>query len=242
MKQAPDVHSSAPEYAARFSGAAGEVLLSRQRQVFLEVQRRLYPGGIAGKSVLDVGGGHAQLLPILLAEGAKVTLLASSEEAIGMSQSLVSDGKVTLHTGPLDAGTEPERSYDLVVCFRILPHVDDPQRLLQGLERVAREALIVEYPPLLSVNLVAPLLFWAKKLVEKSTRTFTLFWDHQVARALTGSQRVICAGQFVVPLAAIRLVAKVPAAFKAVLLLDTLCAPLRGILGGPRIVGFKRLR
>ena len=69
-----DVETSSAAYARRFEGAVGRWFLDVQARVTLELLRPR-----AGTSVLDVGGGHAQLTGPLLAAGCQVTVYGSAE-------------------------------------------------------------------------------------------------------------------------------------------------------------------
>ena len=72
------------------------------------------------------------------------------------------------------------RSYDVVLCFRLLPHVARWPQLVATLAQLARRAVIVDYPTRRSVNAAAELFFRLKKGIERDTRPFTVFRDHQV--------------------------------------------------------------
>jgi len=70
---APDVATSSDDYARRFARPVGEWFLSVQEQACLDLVRP-WRGG----SVLDVGGGHAQVAVPLAREGYAVTVLGST--------------------------------------------------------------------------------------------------------------------------------------------------------------------
>jgi len=72
---APDVATSSDDYARRFARPVGEWFLSVQEQACLDLVRP-WRGG----SVLDVGGGHAQVAVPLAREGYAVTVLGSTPE------------------------------------------------------------------------------------------------------------------------------------------------------------------
>ena len=72
--ETPDLESSTDEYAQRFAGPVGDYFL----EVQTEAVRKLMPSPV-GCSVLDVGGGHAQLAGPLVEAGYDVTILASDE-------------------------------------------------------------------------------------------------------------------------------------------------------------------
>ncbi len=68
-----DVSSSSDDYARRFAGAVGQWFLDIQTGITLDLLRELPPAA----SVLDVGGGHAQVAPPLIAAGYDVTVIGS---------------------------------------------------------------------------------------------------------------------------------------------------------------------
>lgn len=173
MRESPDIDSSTPQYAARFRGAIGNWFLKVQSNALLQV----LPNPI-GQSALDVGGGHAQLVPTLNSRGLSVTVQGSDEScsqllSLDECQFIVAD----LLNLPFD-----ERQYDIVTCFRILPHMQNWQALIANLCRVARVAVIIDYPSKRSVNAIAPILFGAKKKIEGNTRPYTLFSECEIAR------------------------------------------------------------
>ncbi|HEY7410699.1 MAG TPA: class I SAM-dependent methyltransferase [Vicinamibacteria bacterium] len=170
-----DVETSSDRYARRFEGAVG--------RWFLEVQGRAVRALMADRPharVLDVGGGHAQLAPMLRALGHEVTVLGSSEEC---GHRLRGSG-VSFRVGdPLAAPFAPG-TFDVVLCFRLLPHVERWRDLVGELCRLATHAVVVDYPTARSVNALSGALFGLKKGVERDTRPFTVFHDAWVADAL----------------------------------------------------------
>ena len=73
LKETPDVETASDGYARRFAGAAGRYLLAAQ-----DAAVRTVLHDWRGGSVLDVGGGHAQLTP-LLRERARDVLVFGSD-------------------------------------------------------------------------------------------------------------------------------------------------------------------
>ncbi len=152
-------------------------MLDTQRRLTLEALRGLEAG-----AVLDVGGGHGQVAPDLARAGHRVEILASSPRAISVAmQAHVDSGLVSFKTGDLgDPPFEP-RSFDVVLSYRLLAHARDLPRLVTGLTRCARRAVIVDYATTRSFNAFADLFFSAKKRVEQNTRPFAVMRDHDVA-------------------------------------------------------------
>lgn len=173
-----DVHTSTDEYAARFSGAVGAWMLGVQEQATLGLLRE-FQGG----SVLDVGGGHGQLAIPLCRDGWNVTVLGSDETCRRRIQPVVESGACRFLVGDVLALPFPDRSFDVVLCFRLLTHCERWPELVRELCRVARRGVIVDYPTGQSLNAVAPALFGAKKKIEKNTRTWRLFRHREVVEA-----------------------------------------------------------
>ena len=170
-----DIHTSSDEYATRFAGAAGVWMLDVQERITRRLLR-----GFEGASVLDVGGGHGQLAIPLCRDGWKVTVLGSDESCRHRIQSSVDSGACRFVVGDVIHLPFPDKSFDVVLCFRLLTHCERWPELVRELGRVARRAVIVDYPTGQSLNAIAPALFGAKKKFEKNTRTWALFRHAQV--------------------------------------------------------------
>ncbi|MEZ5823256.1 MAG: class I SAM-dependent methyltransferase [Geminicoccaceae bacterium] len=195
--ECPDLDSSTPAYAARFASRAGTWFLDVQTRILVEFMR---PWSKA--SVLDVGGGHAQVAKPLLSAGHKVTLLATSLQAVGMALDLPLDVRI----GELCAPPTEEGEFDVAIALRIMPHVENWRALIDGLCRSAREAVIIDFPIPGGANALAPFLFTAKKRFEGNTRHFRTMEKEEVIEAFRENGFVVDAavGQFVVPMVAHR--------------------------------------
>jgi 2-polyprenyl-3-methyl-5-hydroxy-6-metoxy-1,4-benzoquinol methylase len=198
--EAPDIETSSEDYARRFAGAVGEFFLRVQEELCLELLRPW-----RGCRVLDVGGGHAQLAVPLAAAGYEVTVLGSSPSCKTRLLRLAANRGVEVGflTGDLLNLPCSDRSYEVVVSLRLLSHVAPWRRLVHELARVAREAVLIDYPSRVSVNLAVPLLFRLKKRVERNTRPFLCFTKREVSDAFRQSGYVASAVQpeFFLPMA-----------------------------------------
>jgi SAM-dependent methyltransferase len=193
-----DVETSSEGYSRRFAGPIGEWFLEVQARTTLEL---LAPWPTA--TVLDVGGGHGQLAAPLAASGHAVTVLGSTPGCGERVRGLAGGGPVHFVSGDLLALPFPDRSFDVATAFRLLPHVSRWQGLVAELARVARRAVVVDYPTWRSVNAVSRLLFGLKKGIEGDTRPFRVFRDEEIrgafaATAFTASAR---RPQFFLPMA-----------------------------------------
>jgi len=201
VRTGPDVAASSDAYARRFSGSVGIWMLDVQTRTLDE-----FLSGWEGCSILDVGGGHAQVTPHLLARGFEVTTLVSSSEVVERLQRL-SDGRCECMVGDVEELALPERSFDVVVALRMMAHVSDWRRFLASLARVARKGVIVDYPIAGGVNAFLPLLFRVKQSIEGDTRPYTCMHRRDVAAVLAAEGLAVDrhVGEFVVPMGLHRL-------------------------------------
>jgi len=194
-----DVETSSDGYARRFAGATGAWFLERQARTTLDLLADL-----PRASVLDVGGGHGQTAGPLVERGYEVTVLGSGPEACGEAlRPHVASGRIRFETGDLVRPPFPAKAFDVVLSYRLLPHVEAWTALVSGLCGVARRAVIVDYPTRRSVNAAAGALFAAKKGVEGNTRPFAVFSDAEVEAAFAGEgfRRAARRPQFFFPMA-----------------------------------------
>src|SRR5215210_4965036 len=73
LREDADIDTSSEDYARRFSGAVGRWFVETQTRITLSLIGALP----VGASVLDVGGGHAQIAPPLIEAGYEVTVVGS---------------------------------------------------------------------------------------------------------------------------------------------------------------------
>ncbi|HEX6739174.1 MAG TPA: methyltransferase domain-containing protein [Vicinamibacteria bacterium] len=199
MLEDADRETASPDYARRFAGPVGAWFLEVQARTVVEL---LAPWPRA--RVLDVGGGHGQLAQALLAEGHAVTVYGSAPDALSAEVAeLARAGRLEFTCGDLLHAPFPDRGFDAVLAFRLLPHLRRMGELAAELARLARAAVIVDYPTRRSVNAVSGALFGLKKSVEGNTRPFTVFRDAEVrgAFAAAGLRPTARRPQFFAPMA-----------------------------------------
>ncbi len=197
--EAPDIETSGADYATRFSGDVGRYFLDVQERSVIDLLKR-----VPGRTVLDVGGAHGQIAVPLRREGYEVTVLGSSTACRqNLAKRLGREAVIRFVAGDLLNLPFRDRSFDFVVSFRLLPHVERWKPLIEELARVARFAVIVDFPTVWSVNLFSPLLFRLKKRIERNTRSYTLFTTASVRKAFhrSGYGNFATKGQFLFPMA-----------------------------------------
>jgi SAM-dependent methyltransferase len=207
-----DIATSSDDYARRFTGPVG--------RWFVETQTRITLGFLSalpvGASVLDVGGGHAQIAPPLIEAGYAVTVVGSDSACAARLQPWIADGRCRFETVDLRALPYPDASFDAVVCLRLLPHSVAWTGLIGELCRVAARSVVVDYPSVRSANIASPYLFSVKRRVELNTRHFATFSPGKIHSAFTDHGFVIGAeqAQFLIPMVLHRLIDR-PALSKA---------------------------
>lgn len=193
-----DVETSSDAYARRFTGPVGAYFLQVQATATLDLLRH-WPGA----SVLDVGGGHGQLTGPLVEAGYRVTVFGSDATCERRVKEWTGAGRARFASGDLLRAPYPDRSFDVALSYRLLPHVRDWGALVSELSRLARTAVVVDYPTTRSVNAIAGWMFGLKKGVEGDTRPFAVFRDREIEEAFgkRGFAPTARRGQFLFPMA-----------------------------------------
>ena len=192
-----DIETASDGYASRFSGAIGDYFLDVQAQTTLELLHDL-----SHASVLDVGGGHAQLAGPLVDRGFSVTVTGSADVCRTRLDNLLKPNSFQFKT--CDSLNLPfdDNQFDVVMSFRLMPHVGQWQRLIDEMCRVAGKAIIIDYPDKRSSNIFYHILFNIKKNLEVNTRPFHLFHRKEVIFALQRNHfsKPLFKPQFFVPM------------------------------------------
>jgi SAM-dependent methyltransferase len=174
-----DVGTSSEDYARRFTGGVGRWFVATQSRVTLGLLRALP----AGASILDVGGGHAQIAPPLIEAGYEVTVVGSDPVCAARLEPWITQGRCRFEAINRRAFPYPDQSFDAVVCLRLLPHSVAWTGLIGELCRVARRSVVIDYPSLRSANILADRLFKLKRRIELNTRGFIMFTPREIHRA-----------------------------------------------------------
>ncbi len=183
LTETADIETASADYASRFAGPVGEYFLDVQADLTLELLRDM-----PGATVLDVGGGHAQLTMPLATNGYEVTVTGSADVCRARLDTYCAKGSFRYLT--CDSLNLPfaDGEFDVVMAFRLLPHASHWQRLLREMCRVAGKAVIFDYPDRRSANILYDLLFDLKKNMEGNTRTYTLFSRQEIIAELAANQ------------------------------------------------------
>jgi 2-polyprenyl-3-methyl-5-hydroxy-6-metoxy-1,4-benzoquinol methylase len=193
-----DLETSSEDYARRFSGEVGKYFLDLQTRITLDL---LAPW--PGARVLDIGGGHGQLAQPLVESGYRVTVAGSSLACQDRLRRLLPEGGYEFRAGNLLALPFEDKSFEAVISFRLLPHLESWPGLIAECCRLAASAVIVDYPDIRSINIFSKIFFGLKKAVEKNTRPFSCFSRQELIREFSahGFGRPLFRPEFFLPMA-----------------------------------------
>lgn len=234
----PDVETASDAYASRFAGPVGAFLLGRQEAIVRAFLAR-NPGG--ARAILDVGGGHGQLMPAFLEGGHSVTVFGSSDESHQRLKSRYpGNPRIEYAEGDLYRLPFEDSSFDVVTAFRLIPHLTEPERFVAELARVARREVIFDFAPKEGLNSLSPLLFSVKKKIEKNTRLYFTHHSRDISKILRGLgfSQVEIVKQFAVPMGIHRLLKSPPVS--SALERSAAAVGLTPLLGSPAIVSARK--
>jgi 2-polyprenyl-6-hydroxyphenyl methylase / 3-demethylubiquinone-9 3-methyltransferase len=103
-------------------------------------------GGLAGKTVLDVGCGGGILAEAMATAGATVTGIDLSEKALAVARLHQLESRSTVDYVFVAAEALAERSpsaFDVVTCMELLEHVPDPAAMVGACARLVRPGGVV---------------------------------------------------------------------------------------------------
>ena len=185
----------------RFSGPIGELIAKSQARVLANMV-----GRIKDREMLDVGTGTGRAALILALGGAKVTAVDASDEMLAIARQRAAEQMMTaikFQRGDAHALDFADRSFDAVVCFRVLMHTPQWQRCVSELCRVAERLVIIDYPSATSVALFESLARRAMHAAGIKTEPYRVFTHRAIAEAFdrNGFRIRSVHRQFVLPIA-----------------------------------------
>ena len=186
--------------AMRFSGPIGRLIAETQER---EIAEFLAP--LAGRRILDVGTGTGRAAIALARRGAVVTGVDASAEMLDVARRRAREenAEVTFVRGDAHRLDFAERSFDAVVCLRVLMHTPDWRASLGELCRVSGGRVVFDYPSLYSTAAIQAGIRRVTHRFNPAVEAYRVFSPGAVRRVLAdagfqvrGEHR-----QFVLPIA-----------------------------------------
>ena len=201
----PDVETASDRYTqGRFAGAAGRWLLAQQDRMVTSV---LDHTGPAPLRVLEVGGGHGQIAPLLVNRGHHVVVHGSDQVCFTRLEPLRRShpDQLDFCAASLRALPFADKSFDLVIAVRLFGHVSEWRPLLAEMARLSRRFVVVEFArksDALALQWLRNGVFALKHRIEGTTRPFFVYTERALMAELErrGYRRVMAAGQFALPM------------------------------------------
>jgi ubiquinone/menaquinone biosynthesis C-methylase UbiE len=194
--------------ALRFSGPIGRLIADTQER---EIAAFLAP--LEGRRLLDVGTGTGRAAIALARRGAAVTGVDASAEMLAVAARRAADAGldpgaaggagVTFVRGDAHRLDFPDRSFDAVVCLRVLMHTPDWRASLRELCRVSAGRVVFDYPSLWSAAALQAATRRLAHVVKPSVEAYRVFAPSAVARVLAAEGFAVRGEhrQFVLPIA-----------------------------------------
>jgi len=184
----------------RFGGPIGELVAGTQARVLAN-----FIGSIRQRDVLDVGTGTGRAALLLARGGARVTAVDASEAMLAVARQRAAAEGVAVKwlVGDAHALDFPDRSFDAVVCLRVLMHTPHWRRCIAELCRVAGRLVIVDYPSAASFARVESMARKAAHAVGLRTEPYRVFSNREIREAFdrSGFRVRSMHRQFVLPIA-----------------------------------------
>lgn len=144
--------------------------------VGLELLKKHQPSG--GLTVLDYGCGRGESLDFFGKGGFKVLGVDVDPECVRLSSKF---GKAELLAHPESPLQQfSAKSHDVVICFHVLEHVDNPRLVLGSLAKIARKYVLVAVPNLRYLNS----MFTRHVDISRVNEGHLQSWDHWHFRSL----------------------------------------------------------
>lgn len=184
----------------RFSGPIGRLIAETQEQVIAS-----FLDPVPRRTILDVGTGTGRAAIALALRGGVVTGVDASAEMLAVAERRAEAARasVTFVRGDAHALTFGDRTFDSVVCLRVLMHTPDWRRSLRELCRVARQSVVFDYPALRSLASLQAVVRHVAHAAGVRTEAYRVFSDRSIEATLAAAGFRVrdVHRQFVLPIA-----------------------------------------
>jgi 2-polyprenyl-3-methyl-5-hydroxy-6-metoxy-1,4-benzoquinol methylase len=195
----------------RFGGPIGALIAESQARVLMDFLRPLFANatsrqrGSTHPSILDVGTGTGRAALLLARSGARVTGIDASEAMLTVARQRAALDRVdaVFQLGDAHALAFPDRSFDGLVCLRVLMHTPQWRQCVTELCRVADRLVVADFPSARSVALAESTARRLTHTLGARTEPYRVFLPGTIAAAFAhhGFRVRSTHRQFVLPIA-----------------------------------------
>ena len=186
--------------AKRFGGPIGQLLLADQERVLAE-----FLGDVLDRRILDMGTGTGRAALALARLGAHVTGVDASPYMLSVARARAAQEGLAIDfaEGDVHRLSFADRTFDAVVCLRVLMHVPDWRQALGELCRVASDRLVFDYPAVASAAAIQAAWRRVAAGLGRHVEAYRVFRSSDVSRELerNGFRVHAIHKQFVLPIA-----------------------------------------
>lgn len=191
----------------KFGGEIGLLIQESQQKILFE----MIPDA-RGKRILDLGAGTGRISIPMAKAGAQVYAADASIEMITVAKNKANEEFVKMDFIVGDAHDLPFRdsSFDVVVSFRMLLHLEDYKKGLSEICRVARKFVILDFPPKNSLVCLEPFYLTIKKKFCRNIQDYMVFSTKEISEKFEkeGFRISMVKREFLLPLKFYRKVGK----------------------------------
>ena len=94
---------------------------------------------VEGRRVLEIGCGEGIGTSVLAQKAASVVALDYSDEALGVARAKFGADQIEYRRMKVPPVNFPEASFDAVICFQMIEHLAEPERLVAEISRVTSD-------------------------------------------------------------------------------------------------------
>lgn len=191
----------------KFSGEIGSLIHESQQKILFE----MIPDA-RGKRILDLGAGTGRISIPIAKAGAQVYATDASIEMITVAKNKANEEFVKMDFIVGDAHNLPfkDSSFDAVVSFRMLLHLEDWRKGLSEICRVTKKTIILDFPPKDSLVCLEPFYLDIKKKFCSNTQDYNVFSTKEISGRFEkeGFRVSMIKREFLLPLKFYRIVGK----------------------------------
>lgn len=162
----------------KYGSTFGELLEQQEVETYLDLLDD------TDQSILDVGAGTGKLSVVLLQLSKQVVALDASPQMLGIAVKKARSRGYRLETvvGDAEILAFEDEMFDCVVSSRLMMHLTQWRRAVAEFCRVARNTVVLDFPPILSSGGIGALSHRVIRLWSPSIQAYRVYSIRSIAR------------------------------------------------------------